>query len=156
MPDAAVISKSPTGVRWALPALGGAAASIAGLVALASTRTITFWPIAGLVTGLCVAGDRLLAARTASITVHDNDVRVRTHLGVTASRRLDELLTIEWHDAGWRPSVVLNFEHIADNIELSAQGLTPDAIEDLAQQFDKPFLRGASLYGDEAGEGPPS
>jgi len=153
MADAVAVSQSPTGVRWLVPAVGGAIASMAGLIVLVWTQSINFWPIAGLVAGVCVAGDRLLALRSASIAVHGNDLRVRTHLGMTASRRVDELLTVEWHDAGWRPSIVLNFEHIGDNVTLSAQGFSPEDIAALAQEVGKPFLRGATLSGD--GNDPP-
>jgi hypothetical protein len=154
VPDTVLVSESPEGLRWLVPVVAGAAASIAGMLVLVSTRTINFWPITGLVFGVCVAGDRLLALRSASIEVRENELRVRTHLGSRASRRVDELLTIEWHDAGWRPSIVLNFERIADNVKLSAQGFSSEGVEELAQNIGKPFLRGATLYGD--GKDPPT
>ena len=164
MADARVVSQRPDGWRWIIPVVVGALVSIAGLVAIVRACALSFWPVVGLVTGLCVAVDRLLAVRSASITVEADTLRTRTHLGMTAKRRVDQLLTLEWHDGGWRNSVVLNFEHVGDNVTLSAQGFRAEEIEELAHAIGKPFLRGATLYGegeatpdlpaDDDGDGP--
>jgi hypothetical protein len=42
---------------------------------------------------------------------------------------------------------VFNFEHVGDNVTMSAQGFNPDDLQRLAAMVGRPFLRGADLYG---------
>jgi hypothetical protein len=95
---------------------------------------------------IAVGVDRLLVLRTASITLDGDRLVLKSHLGLRAHRRTSSLLTVEWHES-WRTSIVFNFEHVGDNVTMSAQGFNPDDLQRLAAMVGRPFLRGADLYG---------
>ena|SRR5688572_23999265 len=109
-------------------------------VANISQGTFKFWPLAAGVIGLGAVSDRLLAFRPSFVRVEGTRLFIRSHVGFTDRRELEQLLTVEWHGQGWRESLVFNFVDYIDNVRISATGFSREAVEGFAEGIGKEFL----------------
>jgi hypothetical protein len=134
-----IVAARPTGWRIVAPVAASAFAVVFSALAIVH-GSIYVWSLAPGAVGVATIFDRVCSLRPSSIVAEQGVVTVRSHLGFTDRRGRDNLLTIEWHDQGWRRSIVLNFANFADNIRVSAQGYSRQGIEHFAATVGKDFL----------------
>jgi hypothetical protein len=101
---------------------------------------VNFWPLAASAVGFAVLADRLLALRPSSIRVDSESLVVRSRIGFTDRRDLSSLMTIEWHEQGWRSAIVLNFVDYTDNLRVSGTGYSRSDVVDFANLLQKRFV----------------
>ncbi len=112
------------------------------------------------------------AFRRSSIVVEAEVITTRNRMGFRDRRRVDRLLTIEWHagrgypwelgrrwKAGLRANrgqfqprfdtIVFNYPDIYDNVLLAGRGFTPNQVRNLARQLGVQFIDFSYTTGSE-------